>query len=277
MLCRPSRAVALAAAAALAVTLAGCAPAPYREPGPLPEPVPSVTGPSAELGELLSAVANAFGTRDAPRDELVASGTTIQVAVAELREKLQLSDQVAAVAAAWAQQWAGQAPVTEVEVEVSGGQVVGTWGEDPLARVTVTTAVTGGGASTQEQYDYLMAWHGGSLERLVPLVVDGGAPVVDTGVGLSSPTGAVHRYLDLVRQSRWDGLASFSAGANTDQTELAVLRSVVEAAGDVTLVEMPMADSEGTRTVFVVTAIDQVIAQFSVDVQNRTVVYHSTV
>ena len=270
--------VAPLGAALLAVALAGCSVQSYREPEPPPEPAPSVSGASAEFTELLSEIATAFGTQERQGNELIDPDSTVQVAVADLRTQLQLSDQVAAVAAAWAQDWADRDPVAEVNVEVSDAQVVGSWRGDPLAQMTLTITTTGTpGPTTESEHEYLVSWRDGSLEYLAPLAREDGTVLVDAGIGLASPTGAVRRFLDLVRQSRWDALAHFSAGANSDRTELEVLRSVVEASPELHLVEMPMPADDGTRRVYAVTGIDQVVAQFSVDVPERTVVFQRTV
>lgn len=265
-------------AALLAVGLAGCATQAFREPGPPPEPPPSVTGASAELTELLSEIAVAFGTQEPHGTDLIAPDSTVQVAVADLRAQLPMSNQVAAVAAAWAQDWADRDPVAEVAVEVTDARVVGSWQENPLARVQIAlTTAEASGPTTESEYEYLVSWQSGTLEYLAPLALEDGTVVVDAGIGLDSPIGSVDRFLDLVRQSRWDALAHFSAGANSDQTELEVLQSVVEASPELYLVEMPMPTDDGTSRVYAVTGIDQVVAQFSVDVAERTVVFQRTV
>ncbi|WP_147918182.1 hypothetical protein [Ruania zhangjianzhongii] len=262
----------------LAVGLAGCSTQAYREPEPAPVPAPSVSGASAELTEMLGEIATAFGTRETDGNELIEPDSTVQVAVADLRAQLQLSDQVAAVAAAWAQDWADRDPVAEVDVQVSNARVVGSWHGNPLAQVSLAITTTGSpGPTTESEYEYLLSWTGGTLEYLAPLARDDGAVLVDAGVGLGSPTGAVDRFLDLVGQSRWEALARFSGGANSDRTELEVLQSVIEASPGLSLVEMPMPTDDGTRRVYAVTGIDQVVAQFSVDVPDRTVVFQRTV
>lgn len=272
------RAGALLTAALLTLALAGCADQAHQLPDPPPEPAPSVTGPTAQLTEMLSEIATAFGMQEPHGNELIRPGSTVQVAVADLRSQLQLSDQVAAVAAAWAQEWANREPVAAVEVEATGAQVVGSWHGDPLARVTIDVAVTQDpGPTTERQYEYVLTWADGALQYLAPLATADGELVIDSGVGLSSATGSVGRFLDLVRQSHWAALARFSDGQNTDRTELEVLASVIEASPDLTLVEMPVTAEDGTRTVYAVTAIDQVVAQFSVDTADRVVVYQSAV
>lgn len=278
MLRRRLRIGASLGAVLLALGLAGCSPQAYREPEPAPDPAPSVSGASAELTELLSEIATAFGTAEPTGNQLIDPGSSVQVAVADLRAQLQLSDQVAAVAAAWAQDWADRDPVAAVDVQVTDAHVVGSWHGDPLAEVSLVMTTTGSpGPTTESEYEYLLSWSGGTLAYLAPLAREDAAVVVDAGIGLGSPTGAVNRFLDLVRQSRWDALARFSDGVNSDQTELEVLQSVIEASPDRYLVEMPMPADDGTRRVYVVTAIDQVVAQFSVDVPERTVVFQRTV
>lgn len=265
-------------AALLVAGLAGCSTQSYREPDPAPEPAPSVSGASAELTELLSEIATAFGTQDTSGNELIDPDSSVQVAVADLRAQLQLSDQVAAVAAAWAQDWADRDPVAEVDVQVTDARVVGSWQANPLAQVNLAITTTGSpGPTTESEYEYLLSWTGGTLVYLAPLGREDGTVLVDAGVGLRSPTGAVDRFLALVRQSRWEALTRFSAGANSDRTELQVLQSVIEASPELYLVEMPMPTDDGTRRVYAVTGIDQVVAQFSVDVADRTVVFQRTV
>ncbi|HIZ36434.1 MAG TPA: hypothetical protein H9815_11700 [Candidatus Ruania gallistercoris] len=262
----------------LAVGLAGCATESYREPDPAPEPAPSVSGASAELTELLSEIATAFGTQEQQGNELIAPDSSVQVAVADLRAQLQLSDQVAAVAAAWAQDWADRDPVAEVDVQVQGARVVGSWRGNPLAQATVAVTTTEDpGPTAEHEYEYLVSWRSGTLEYLAPLARQDQTVLVDAGIGLGSSTGSVDRFLDLVRQSRWAALAHFSAGANSDRTELEVLQSVIEASPELHLVEMPAPTDGGARRVYAVTGIDQVVAQFSVDVAERTVVFQRTV
>ena len=263
-------------AALLVMVLVGCSSQAYRVPDPPPEPAPSVTGPTAQLTEMLSEIATAFGTQEPHGNDLIDPGSTVQVAVADLRSQLQLSDQVAAVAAAWAQDWAEREPVASVELEVTDVEVIASWHGDPLARATIDVAVTQDpGPTTQEQYEYVLSWADGTLQYLAPLVKADSAVVIDSGVGLGSTTGAVRRFLDLVRQSQWSALARFSDGQNTDRTELEVFRSVIEAL-DLTLVEVPWPADDGTRTVYAITAINQVVAQFSVDTTERVVVFQGT-
>lgn len=275
---RRPRTAALFGAALLSAALTGCSMQAYRALDPPPEPVPSVAAPTAQLTEMLSEVATAFGTQEPRGNQLIDPDSTVQVAVADLRSQLQLSDQVAAVAAAWAQDWADREPVTSVAVEAGDAEVVGTWHGDPLAQVTIDVAVTQDhGPTTQQQYEYVLTWADGTLQYLAPLVTSDGEVVIDSGVGLDSTTGSVQRYLELVRQSQWSALARFSDGQNTDRTELEVLRSVIEASPDMTLVEMPVPADDGTRRVYAVTAINQVVAQFSVDTTERLVVFQRTV
>src|SRR5699024_8090975 len=51
-------------AALLVMVLVGCTSKAYRVPVPPPEPAPSVTGPTAQLTEMLSEIATAFGTQE---------------------------------------------------------------------------------------------------------------------------------------------------------------------------------------------------------------------
>ncbi|HLR27912.1 MAG TPA: hypothetical protein VK086_04405 [Ruania sp.] len=257
--------------------LAGCAAPAYRDPGELTGPAPSTSGATAQLAQLLGELGSAFGTENADAAQIVGRDATVQVAVSKLRDALGFSDQVGATAAAWAQHWRSQARMRQVEITVEDAQLVGTWHGDPLAHVTVrvTTSELPGQEET-DSFGYAMAWSDGALQWIGPLTRTGGELMVDTGVGLSSPTGAVQRYLDLVEHGDWKALERFSAGANTDRTDLEVLGSVIAAAEDLYLVPMPDRD-DGEWTVYAVTGVSHVIGQFTVDLDATRVVYKPTV
>ena len=262
---------------AILLLLVGCAAPAYRAPDDLTGPAPSTSGPTAQLGQLLGELGSAFGTENADAAQIVGKNASIQVAVSKLRDALGFSDQVAATAAAWAQHWSSQAPKRQVQIAVENAQVVGTWHGDPLAHVTVR--VTTSDLPGQEQTDsfgYAMVWGDGALQWIGPLTRVDGELMVDTGVGLNSPTGSVQRYLDLVEHGDWQALARFSAGANTNRTELEVLGSVIAAAENLYLVPMPHRE-DGVWTVYAVTGVSHVIGQFTVDLDATTVVYRPTV
>src|SRR5699024_12318413 len=115
----------------------------------------------------LSWWAPASGPRAPHGSALIAPASTVQVSVAALRSQLQLSDQVAAVAAAWAQDWAEREPVASVDLEVTDVEVIASWHGDPLARATIDIAVTQDpGPTTEEQYQYVLSWADGTLQYL---------------------------------------------------------------------------------------------------------------
>lgn len=267
----------LAGVGLVLVLLAGCSASAYRAPAELTDDTPSASGAAAQLAQVLEEVANGFGTKGAEHTELVDEDATTEVAVRQLDAALGFSDQVGATVAAWAQHWRNQVPVQQVEVAVDNAEVVGTWQGNPLAQVTVE--LTTSEVPEQEQsvtFDYGMSWRDGALQWIGPLHQDDGEALVDTGRGLASPTGAANRYLELVRQGNWAALERFSAGANSNRTALEVLGSVIDAAQEVRLVAMPT-EHDGVRSVYAVTGVNHVIAQFSVDLESRTVLYRPTV
>ena len=267
----------LAGAVMVLTMVAGCAAPAYRAPDELAGPTPSASGAAAQLSELLGELANGFGTKNADETSIIGDDATVQVAVTQLREALGFSKEVGATAAAWAQHWRTQAPAQQIEIAVSDTQVVGTWQGDPLAQVTVkvTTSEVPGQEDTAS-FDYAMTWAEGALQWLGRVTRDDGEVMVDTGKGLASPTGAVRRYLELVRHGDWAAIETFSAGANTNQTELEVLASVIDAAKQTHLVPMPMRDDDAW-TVYAVTGVNHVVGQFTVDLDSTTVAYRPTV
>lgn len=267
----------LVGALIMLVGLAGCAAPSYRAPQDLAGSTPSTSGAVAQLTELLGELASGFGTTDAEAADMVDGTTTVQVAVTRLRDSLGFSDQVSATAAAWAQHWRGQVPAQDIDVAVTDAEVLGTWHHNPVARVSVQ--VTTSDLPGQEQtrgFEYAMSWADGALQWLGPLAHVDGMIKLDTGVGLASPTGAVQRYLDLVAGGDWAAIGRFSAGTNTNHTELKVLASVIDAARELHLVAMPIRDGE-IWTVYAVTGVNHVVAQFDVDLEATTVVYSPTV
>ena len=78
-------------------------------------------------------------------------------------------------------------------------------------------------------------------------------------------------YLRLSRED--DDKAESDSIANQRK----LLEQYLAARPELHLVEMPAPTDGGARRVYAVTGIDQVVAQFSVDVAERTVVFQRTV
>ncbi|UFU07436.1 hypothetical protein [Ruania halotolerans] len=276
------------AAAALVLMLAvstGCAPAPSEGLDAAPEPPPATDAMIEDVTVLLTDVARAFGTDGAPT-EVIADGAGIAIATTELTESLELAGQPAAVTAALAHAWTLLPAARQIDVEVVAARVVGTHRGNPVATLDVETTVSRAGAATQvSAADYLAAWDGGQLTLLTPLRESDGEPVLDTGVGLTSSTGAVQRYLDLVHAGRWAAVTELADGINVERTALEVLATVVADAEDVELVQVVPPEGpdgegspavEGGDVVYAVSGTHQVLGRFGVSVDERLVVYERT-
>ncbi|QOR69914.1 hypothetical protein IM660_14850 [Ruania alkalisoli] len=277
----------LGAAMSLTASLglaAACAPAPVHVLDPAPEPAPGTGTVSADVQALLTEVARAFGTEAAATD-IVSAGAGPAIAASELADALELGDQPTAVAAALAHAWSASGGARQVNVEVLTAEVVGAYRGDPVARLQVDLEVNRAGEPSRvTTIAYLAAWDGGELTLLVPAQDERGRPVVDSGTGLNSATGAARRFLQLLDRGNWAAIAELSDAQNTDRTELEVLRSVVEDAARIEIVEIipppPAEDTGGEaqapHTVYAVAGTHQVVGRFAVSVDEREVVYERT-
>ncbi|UFU02339.1 hypothetical protein LQF12_12630 [Ruania suaedae] len=262
--------------------MAACAPDPVH-PVDAPGGATTSTGAVTEdVVDLLTEVARAFGT-DAAATQIVSGGAAPAIAATELAEALDLGEQPTAVAAALAHAWSAQEEARQVQVEVRSAEIVGAYQGDPVARVRVDTEVNRPDSPTRvTSADYLAVWDGGTLTMLAPWQEEDGRAVVDSGAGLSSPTGAVRRFLQLLEEERWAALADLSGGSSTDRTELEVLRSVVADADRVDLVQVVLppspeaAEEPDAQVVYAVTSTRQVVGRFVVRVEEREVVYERT-
>ena len=268
--------LARAGAVAALLLLAGCASAdPVVSLDEVPAGSAEPTAQVADLQTLLTEVyahgLEATGTETT----IVSDGATVDVAVAELTQALDLGDGARDFAAATAFELGASgagggelADVAEVEVVTSEPSLVGS--EDGLAVATVAVVLRvsrTAGPTAEESVTFALVLDG---DRLVD--VDAWAPGIDSGVGLSSPTGAAQRFLDLVQDGDLDAARYFSDGVNTD-TELSVLAAATT--GDTTLTEVPQARLGSAHVVYALDPDGRVLARFEVLLGSQTRVVYS--
>lgn len=263
--------LARSAAAVLVLALAGCASAdPVVEVDPAPADAVDA-GPAAEaLTVLLTEVtAHVEGATDTPTT-IVSAGATVDVAVAELTDALDLGDGARDFAAATAFELAlvDDGPVTTVEIEASDPVVVGSHDGMSVATVVVVQRTArSSGPVTETTVTYAIGVDG---DRLADVMAWN--PGLDSGVGLASPTGAAQRFIDLVRAGDLESARYFSGGVNTD-VELQVLAAA--ARGPLALTELPQARMGSARVVYATDPDGRVVARFEVLLGSETKVVYS--
>ncbi|WP_420112620.1 hypothetical protein [Pseudactinotalea sp.] len=264
--------VARAGIAGALLLLAGCASAdPVSSLGPAPADA-DPTSPVATLTTLLTEVYAHGLDASATPTTIVSDGATVDVAVTELTQALDLGEGARDFAAATAFEvgLADDGAVTEVQVVTADPQVVGS--RDGMAVATVGVVLStsrSSGPTTEMSVTYAVVLDGDRLADVEPW-----APGIDSGVGLGSPTGAVQRFLDLVHGGDLEAARFFSDGTNTD-TQLRVLAQATD--GRTTLTEVPQAQLGSAHVVYALDPDGRVLGRFEVLLSSpATVIYQPT-
>jgi hypothetical protein len=265
--------LARAGAAVALLLLAGCASA---DPvGSLDDAPAGGADPAAQVADLQTLLTEVYAHGlDATGTDttIVSDGATVDVAVAELTQALDLGEGARDFAAATAFEigvTSGEGgEVAEVEVVTSEPSVVGSQDGMAVATVAVVLRVSRtAGPTAEESVTFALVLDG---DRLVD--VASWAPGLDSGVGLSSPTGAAQRFLDLVHEGDLDAARYFSDGVNTD-TQLEVLAAATT--GDTTLTEVPQARLGSAHVVYALDPDGRVLGRFEVLLGAQTRVVYS--
>lgn len=266
------RAAALAGAAGL-LAVGGCASAdPVTGLDPAAADAADPTAAVADLTTVLTELSLHFLEADAPTG-IVSEGATVDVAVAELAASLDLGDGARDFAAATAFELSSsqETPVAEVEIVPDPATVVGSTDGATVATVEVMERRTPAtGPITESSTTYAVVLDG---DRLAD--VRSWKPGLDSGVGLDSPTGAVGRFLALVRDGDLDAVSYFSGGINTG-AQVGVLGGLLESART-RLVELPQQRLGARWVVYLVDESSRVLGRFEVTLaESTTVVYSPT-
>lgn len=257
-------------AATALLLLAGCASAdPVSSLGPAPADADPSTAVATLTTLLTEVYAHGLDATDTPTT-IVSEGATVDVAVTELTQSLDLGEGARDFAAATAFEvgLADDGGVTEVQVVTTEPQVVGS--HDGLAVATVGVVLStsrSSGPTTETSVTYALVLDG---DRLAD--VGTWAPGIDSGVGLASATGAAQRFLDLVRGGDLEAARFFSDGVNTD-TQLQVLAQATD--GSTTLTEVPQAQLGSAHVVYALDVNGRVLGRFDVLLSSPTKVIYA--
>lgn len=264
----------LTTAVAALLLLTGCASAaPVTELGPAPADAPDPAVQVEALTTALTEVYAHFLDASQTPTEIVSDDATVDVAVAELAQALPLGDGARRFLTATAFELGRSQPdgdVTAVTMTPEAPRVVGSHDGEAVATVQMTQqTLRSSGPTTEENVTYALVLDGDSLADV--RAWSGG---LDSGVGLGSPTGAVLRFLQLVRADDLEAAQFFSGGVNTE-TQLQVLRTLT--GGRVSLLELPQARMGSAHLVYALDEAGRVVGRFEVLIgQETSVVYSPT-
>lgn len=273
-----------AALVAVLALLAGCTGPAVAPLAPLSSDAPGSGGTAGEtLVTVLSDLSARFTTRGEQPTQVVSADSTVQVAAEELTAALDLGDQAHAFVLAAGfelQREAAQASplgrVESVNTEVIDDVPYTSDGTE-VELVTVRQEIhRETGPITEVEAQFAVSWDGrvSSIQAVIGTAVLS----LDRGVDLTTPRGAVHRFLDLVRDRDYEAIRRLSRDANATATLLDVLASLLGAARGIEVVTLPQARNDGMHTVYAVNDGGSVIARFDVTVGELipTVVYFPT-
>lgn len=249
---------ALATGLALALLLTGCASAdPVTELDDVPSADVDATPAAQALVTLLTEVTAHFAGATQTPTTIISDDATVDVAVAELTQGLDLGDGARDFAAATAFEVARGETVATVEVEAGVPEVVGSHDGLAVAAVAVLQRTArSSGPVTEDTTTYAILLDG---DRLADVMAWN--PGIDSGVGLASPTGAAQRFVDLVINGDLESARYFSDGVNTD-SQLQVLAAAAQ--GPLTLTELPRLRMGSARVVYALDPQGRVQARFEV-------------
>ncbi len=206
----------------------------------------------------------------------VSTEATPALATAELNQAIGLGAQAQRFTLATATELTrmdGAGEYTDVEFEIRDLTVLGAEGDRVIVQTTVWQQFTPvQGPIFEQSVTYAVGWDGETLVSIEDVVRSGNERGLDGGTGLSSPLGAVDRFVDLVTERDFGAISQFSAGGNVNETTLEVLASVVDSSEAVYGVTLPQ-ETEGSKyVVYLVNASDMVVGRFEVTLSQPTVV-----
>lgn len=212
-------------------------------------------------------------------DSIISAGATVDVAVAELGQGLDLGEQARGFAAATAFELTERAQASRVEsVEFLPAQaaVVGSVDGHTLVSLQLQQlTVERRSPLLEEVVTYSLALSDGRLAGIYGYAEQSGVPVIDSGVGLDSPTGAAARFADLALEGDWAAIAYLSGDANTDVTTLQVLRSALIATQAYSFVALPQFQLGNAHVVYVLDEDERVVGRFDVVLDEQTTVVYA--
>lgn len=266
--------------------LVACSPAaPVVVPEPTQAPEAQVQAHAATFETMLREMYDHFLTTGTSDTQYISARATPAQAAAELREAIGLGDQAHRFVLATSTELARKAAattshgrVTEVDIKVQQTDVLGARdGELIVATTVMHRATSRRGPITEQAVTYAVGWRGEELTSVGEVVSSGSMRGTDTGSGLSSPLGAVRRFVELVEQGRFEAIEALSGGANDDPIALDVLASVVHSSEATHVVALPQLAEGSLHVVYLLNSADMVIGRFEVTLAGDTqVVYFPT-
>lgn len=272
---------------ALSIVLAACAPAPpVAVPGPTEVPDAQVRSQAQTFQVLLTELYEHFLVAGPGAAQYISAEATPVQAAAELRAAVGLGDQASRFALATGTELARTAAAStpaartrEIQMEIRDVQVLGELDGTVVVATTVWQQHTAGqGPITEQTVTYAVGWRGEELASVSEVVSTGGVQGLDAGTGLSSPLGAVRRFVELVEEHDLEAIAHLSGGANTDEIALEVLASVIDSSEHTYVVALPQSAEGAVHVVYLVNTAGMVVGRFEVTIGQATeVVYFATV
>lgn len=268
---RPIRAILVAVLVPL-VLFACAAQPPVNVPQPAQVPQAQVRSQSESLRVLLEELHTQYLIGGGA--QYISADATPALAAAELDQAIGLGSQAIRFALATASELTrdpAAGSIAEVTFDLRDVEVLGELDGRVIAATTIWQRVRPEqGSITEQEVTYAVGWEGEELVSVEELRTIGGEQGLDSGVGLSSPTGAVYRFVDLVQQRDFDAVRELSRGQNTNETTLEVLASVVDSSEEVFAVSLPQHSAGTLHVVYLVNAVDLVVGRFEVRLSDPT-------
>lgn len=269
------------------LALVACTPAaPVTVPEPTAAPEAQIRAQTHAFETLLGELYGHFLVSRDAATEYISLGATPAQGAAELREAIDLGDQAHRFALGTAAELSRQAAastlgeqVSEVELEVRDVDILGEHDGQVIVATTVWQQLTSRrGPTVEETVTYAVGWRGEELASVGAVISDGNLQGLDAGTGLSSPLGAVQRFVELVEDGNLEAITALSGGINDDEIALDVLSSVVQSSESVYAVTLPQHTEGSTYVVYLMNVSEMVIGRFQVDLADPTqVIYFPTV
>ncbi|HLS26341.1 MAG TPA: hypothetical protein VK063_10755 [Beutenbergiaceae bacterium] len=266
--------------------LAACAPAaPVAVPEPTQAPDAQVQARATTFETMLREMYDHFLTSGTGSTQYISAGATPAQAAAELQQSIGLGEQAHRFALATSTELARKAAattshdrITDVEIQVSGAEVLGEENGQVIVATTIDHRVASRrGPIIEQTVTYAVGWRGEELFSVGELLSVGSLRGLDAGVGLSSPLGAVRRYVELVQDDQFDAVVTLSGGANDDPIAFDVLASVVNSSEATHAVTLPQQTEGSLHVVYLLNSAEMVIGRFEVTMSDPTqVVYFPT-
>lgn len=267
----------------LVVVLAACTPAaPVTVPEPTQAPDAQVRSQAQTFEVLLRELHEHFLVAGPGSAQYISHDATPAQAAAELKAEVGLGEQATQFALATATELSRTAAasttaarIREVDLQIRDVEVLG----DVDGRLVVATTVwhqrtARQGPISEQTVTYAVGWRGQELDSVADVLSTGAVRGLDSGSGLSSPLGAVRRYVELVEAQDFDAVAELSGGSNTDETSLDVLASVIDSSHSTHAVALPQETEGSVHVVYLINAAGMAVGRFEVTLARDTEVVY---